>query len=87
MTAGLSIVILSTVTTTGLIGQAGALLVTLLYVRYVHLSPWKSRLTCGLASRWLARGGAGHPFILCGPLQANAALAAAFGGPFAHQGH
>ncbi len=133
---------------TGLLGQFGAVVAALVYLRYVLLTPWADRLICSLASRWLSRAGAGQlPFlvhhrlgddsaiaehrlvrlpptkpadwgaaadlipvalrnvdgivhhgwsgltgegqnvILCGPLEAHAAFATAFGGPIANRGH
>lgn len=132
----------------GVLGQAGAVIAALFYLRHVLLTPWADRLFCGLASRWLSRAGAGRlPFlvlhrfgedatiaehrlarrppaepadwgvaaalipvalhnadgmvrhswsgsasegnnvILCGPLDADAGFATAFGGPIANQGH
>jgi hypothetical protein len=135
-------------TTRGLVGQAGAVIAALLYLRYVLLTPWADRLICSLASRWLSRmdaaklpylvlfrlgedamivehrlvrqpptdpsqwgaaaalipvalrntdglirngwdelTGEGQNVILCGPLEAHAAFASAFGGPIASQEH
>lgn len=132
----------------GLLGQAGAVIAALLYLRFVLLTPWADRLICGFAARWLTREGAGKlPFlvlhrlgedstiaehrlvrrpppnpadwgeaatlipvalrhtdgfvrhgwgeltgegqnaILCGPLEAHAAFATAFGGPIAIMEH
>lgn len=60
----------------GLLGQAGALIAALLYLRYVLLTPWSDRLICGLASRWLSRAGAGKlPFLVLHRLGEDATIA------------
>lgn len=61
---------------TGLLGQLGAVVAALLYLRYVLLTSWADRLICSLASRWLSRVNAGKlPFLVLHRLGEDAIIA------------